>query len=199
MFKWSIIQSISNSKMIASSTIWVFVVPMLLHIYNFLTNNVCNNVLCFNSSLYLLYFSGFLFFVGGFAFLLLCPKFLQDFSNYADFVNKGGNHLTVESYISDFNNNESSLLYSKLSDKIEENQDSDIDDEKVVGIKIGDFTYIFKKEQIDEVFWVVHEYFQNKTKFMWLSAIPYILGMICLLWIFYKNFIYVLNSLVFAY
>jgi hypothetical protein len=194
MLRWDMVKELSNAKIIATTSIWVFIVPITL---KFLNQDL-SDLVSLPQSFSILYFSGVSFFLGAVVYNIFSPSILRQYHSYANFAEKGGNVYLIDTFVKNLSKDESSRLKKLLIDKVGELTPSEIDTLETECIDIGKDAdvFTFKLDKTRDVFWIVYETFMTKRySFILVSLTFHALGFIGLSYIFIKNFILVINSI----
>lgn len=201
MLDWRSAGSISNAKIIASTSVWIFIVPMLLKIIDVVNNDLSQSLFILSrvpDSFIALYLSGVAFFLGSIVYYLSAPRIILDYKSFSEYQNKGAGAYSLDEYVSDLSERDSKELRAKLVENVEEASASDIDNSMVSCINIGVDKLVFNYSSSDlkGVFWVVYHYFLGKSKvFCFFSLLFHILGFVGLSYLFFYNLAIVLSNL----
>lgn len=199
---WNIFKTIINGKTVTSTSLWVFVVPILLKItegFNALVPIQSITQLTLPSNFYVLYLSGLAFFIGGIIFLLFCPRIVQDFDTYAEFEKGGHNAISLQSYTENFAEIEAKELVKLLTDNVEKPTTEEIDSDNVCAISVGGAKniFIFRRDKMGDTFWTVYSFSQNyRATLFFVTLAFHVLGLLGLSWVFISNFVLVLHSVI---
>jgi hypothetical protein len=104
--KWSFVQKLSRNKLLASSYIWLVIVPIFAKLLAQvespieLTNIVAGLVIDFTLpfSWKAFYCAALLFSISGLVYSLCCPKLIQSVQSYGDFKQQGLNGFYLKEY-----------------------------------------------------------------------------------------------------
>jgi hypothetical protein len=92
-FKWTSLRTILDNKVVASTSVWIFLLPIMISFTQAFPNHL--NIFPFNSrdplrlslqlpyNWYLLYFSALFFALARFIYILFCPSFLRQYGTAA--------------------------------------------------------------------------------------------------------------------
>ncbi|NOX09276.1 MAG: hypothetical protein GXP22_07315 [Gammaproteobacteria bacterium] len=193
MFTWSRLKALSTGKIVASTSIWIFIVPALLKVINSMNYDFTGHdfdVINFPISLLILYMSGVSFFLGSIIYYLFCPKIILNYDSYSSYEGDGGNNYALETYIKDLKDNEANTLKSELIGAVGEVSVQEIDSGSAVHITIGKdcLVFNFNSEKLRDVFWVIYFYFMEKRPWsIYISMLFHALGFIGLAYMFLYN------------
>jgi len=209
VINWHRLRGLSNQKIVVSTSMWVFIVPIIFKIPIEASFTQCSNIYCFNINFFILYFSGLSFFIGGVVFSIFCPRFIKDYSSFSDFINKGGSNVTLNSHVINIGKKRSKNLYDEIMKTIEHPSRQDIDNinKGVSYISLGlgkqdkksdnDKICIYFTREINVIFTKIYDMYINVNPLiLYISTFFYTLGFIGLLYMFVRNFIYVFNKLI---
>jgi hypothetical protein len=104
--KWSVVQKLSRNKLLASSYVWLIIVPIFAKLLaqvespiestNIAAGLVIDLTLPFSWKVF--YCAAVLFLVGGLVYSLSCPKLIQTVQSYGDFKQQGLNGFYLKEY-----------------------------------------------------------------------------------------------------
>jgi hypothetical protein len=104
--KWSVVQKLSRNKLLASSYVWLIIVPIFakllaqvespIELTNIAAGLVIDLTLPFSWKVF--YCAAVLFSVGGLVYSLSCPKLIQTVQSYGDFKQQGLNGFYLKEY-----------------------------------------------------------------------------------------------------
>ena len=200
MLNWKRVTVLSNARVVVLTSIWVFIVPVLVKLVTILNSGLVTNevgVVSLPLNFLFLYFSGLSFFLGALVYYLFCPGLIRDYKDFSHYRDQGGNHYLLESYISKLSEIDAVDLKRRLIENIGETDPREIDSKKVVFVNIGDakLVFTFSPEFLCDVFWVIYDSFLMKKKFfIYLSFAFYFLGGCGLTYMFVTNLLVVLRS-----
>jgi hypothetical protein len=126
-FRWDTLKSILDNRAVATTNIWIFVVPIALLLTQKLPSEV--EVFPWNSidpltlqlelpfNWYLLYFSAFLFAVARAAYIVRCPSFFRQYNSAADAISDGVSAEIIRDRAEDFFNRYQGVTLHNLSEE----------------------------------------------------------------------------------
>lgn len=201
MLDWRSARSISSARIVASTSIWIFIVPMLLKIIDVVNDGLSGSVFKLSSvpdSFMALYLSGVAFFLGSIVYFLSAPKIIIDYKSFSEYQGEGAGAYSLEEYVSDLSEKESKRLKDKLVENVAEASASDIDNSMASCLNIGVDKLVFNygTNDLKSVFWVVYHYSLGGDKvFCFFSLFFHMLGFIGLAYLFFYNLAIVLSNL----
>ena len=190
---WIIIKSISNTKILASTGIWIFLVPAFIKTSNLLNDSLSGqyfaSVQLAPFSILLLYFSAFAFFLGSILYYIFCPRLIKLTDSFKDFESEGMNEHNLTKSLIHLDSHSAKSLISLLRKQANEATGEDIDKNNYFTITSStDRSINLKKNQLSTAFWVTFE-FLSEIKPIWrfLTASLFIIGFTLLTLIFIRN------------
>lgn len=215
--EWSSLYSIGHSKLVQSSLIWVFIVPIAAKILHEIDSIVYLEVFSYTFKLNLelpfswvtLYFSALFFAMGSLLYIFFCPKLIKDYLNYSSFVDKDNSYELLVSkfhYDATDSDHEAALEYidNLLSEmQIEKPQKKTKFSPRQYVRKIISLDYrinlifISKNEYcIPNIFYYFRECLEfYYTRMRVLCFISYLVGFLLLSFIFIENLVYVIAKI----
>ncbi len=198
MKSWCVFKQLADSKLIVSSSMWIFLVPVIAKLLD-LTGDfflLPESVVIFPFTLYFLYFSAIAFFLGYLVYVVFCPSFVKKLDGYNDFLDSGFKIHKINESISNVESNKAELLKRNIKCKIDPASSDAI--EKVFTLTIGrePLNFTFEKESMDVVFWLVYDHHLGSNWFA--QAVCWFffgLGYLMLSIIFFTNFYYVVKNI----
>lgn|GEM_PF-3354271 len=197
---WDTPKRINKSNIMLISSLWVFLVPLIMKI----TDSTLVNLNSFQTfqldipvSFNILYFSGVSFFIGSLLFVFFCPSVIKEYASEKSFRNSAGSNSSLQYHIDSTDDSNSGKLIELLKLKIDESSAIDIDQNEVLFIEIGTdkHTFNFHKNKLNDVFSVFY-YFSLGTRFkrLLLTFTFYFLGFLGIFYVFLNNFILILKN-----
>jgi hypothetical protein len=188
---------------VASTGIWVFVVPIIVNISNLLNNSVNHQTeLGFQlapNSILLLYFSAFSFFLGCLVFQIFCPNLIKLTNSFSMFEKEGMSEHNLTESLSELGSTCSEKIIRNLRKSAEEAYASDIDENKFINILAGaNHSINLRDDQISKAYWITLEFLSSYKKWqrMVISTL-FIFGFFLIAIVFFKNLVtvaaYVMN------
>lgn len=189
VISWSSSKQLANSKLISSTSIWVFFAPL---VFKFLEVSYIDALGFFNFyNIFLLYLGGLSFFLASVVHVIFCPPFLKKFNSYSEYINMGMGVENIDKYTSDLCDKASPLLMSIFEKNVDRASPLDIDADEVHTVTIGQepLNFTFKKKDLSVVFWCFYDYLDNKGFLSrLLCSIFYLFGFLSLLAVLVINF-----------
>jgi hypothetical protein len=200
---WSVIKSLSESKLSSSSAIWIFVVPAIAKISDaFGTYNIdgINYQVVTPLSFMLLYFSAILFFFGGLVYVLFCPDLIKNTKDYSDFKRKGMNELVLSSSLSKLGEDKANEIINDIKSKIDFSSVEKIDDRLIALIEAGTGksirSTVIDAERVVDAYWIIRAFHDKRYWFIQLISIfSYGAGSLILLFIVFSNLFTVISHI----
>ena len=189
LFTWDKLKKINSSKIINSMYIWIFIVPIILKVFELINKNIYNfeifnEVITLNLelpfSLTVFYFSAIFFALGNLLIKSSCPLIIFENNSYADFKNEGKAQPYIGTYEYDAMNNEeeSTEMYKELNRYQDGSNASEI------------FEQIIQK-----YFWIIYDKAKDRKPIRrFFTGLFYILGYLLMLIVLLQNFYYIIKS-----
>ena len=201
MNQWIILKDICTGKMIASTSIWIFIVPAVTKVFNLIESStpVIGGVnLVAPQNLIILYFSAIAFFLSSLIYTLFCPDLIKKYSSFTDYQSEGKNEVNLTYSLKHLNGKSSKQLFDKLEKNIERASPDDVNKSLDATISIGKqpLSFTFKKEYLSEVYWTIYEYFSGYSIYAQIiSWVLLVIGFILLAFILFANLYLVVLSI----
>jgi hypothetical protein len=175
---WNKLRSIQNSKIISSTYVWLFVVPLAAKFLSKINDsikitfdgNVYEFILKLPFSWEVFFYSSLCFVIGNVIFVVLAPELIKEFKDYGEYIGskRNINHLTR-------------YMPNKYKDKSEYLARQ----KQLAGIQ--------NKDEENE-FWKLYDFLNEEyTHFRYVCAFLYSLGFALFAWVVIKNIIWVLT------
>ncbi len=158
---WNDLRKMGNAKFVSSMYMWIFIVPIIAKMFEFIEEDVINlvifeQVIPFNTNLpfswTMFYFSALFLALGNFIYIIKCPKIIKDHSSYQSYLDEGKQLKQLVQYSEDIDFDWSSLR-KDIDRKI-----SQIKVGRPPGIKNDDHNFSnMNKEDPILYFWPIHE------------------------------------------
>jgi hypothetical protein len=190
---WITLKSIASAKIVASTAVWVFLVPAIVKITNLLNDTITgqsNIGLEFAPfSIVLLYFSALSFFLGSICYHIFCPNIIKITDSFSSFVNEGMDSHNLSMSLRALNKKSTVELINNLRQNADEASMDDINNNNYFTIISAHNNSInLKLNQLSSVFWIVYEFISTRKNFgRHLTSIFFLLGIILLSIIFIRN------------
>lgn len=186
---WSSSGKLADSKLVSSTSLWVFFAPL---VFKFLEVSYVDALGFFNFyNIFLLYLGGLSFFLASVVHVVFCPPFLKRFSSYSEYSDMGMGVENIDKYTSNLCNKASPLLMSIFEKNVDKALPSDIDNDEVYTVTIGQepLNFTFKKKDLSVVFWCFYDYLDNEGFLSrLLCSMFYLFGFLSLLAVLVINF-----------
>lgn len=194
--KWSLIKGLSNTKLVASTSLWVFLSPIIVKL-GVNDGFLLGDVVFSGYSIYFLYFSAVSFFLGFFLYCLFCPPVVKEFESYAQFSDKGMTVDGLSSLVSQMGRSYSNSLFLVLEQKVGRATPEEIDGAVAETVSIGSEpkNFTFHRGRLNSVFWCVHDFSDGVGLIPWLFCLLfYVTGFLFLAILMGMNFFLVLEG-----
>lgn len=181
---WDSIGSIISAKIVASTSLWIFVVPVLVKL-----SIIFGFSITVPPDFFMLYFAALSFFIASIIYILACPSFLRQYKSFGDFHARKQSTFDIQQNIDHLNRAESAILKEKVKINVDRIESKQLD-EKVDCIEIGTelLAINFYKTDLPKIFAIVRSYFLNSRKFaQTLCVLFLLLGMLCLSLVLLRN------------
>ena len=158
---WNDLRKMGNAKFVSSMYIWIFIVPIIAKMFEFIETDIINlvifeQVIPFNTNLpftwTMFYFSALFLALGNLIYIIKCPKIIKDHPSYQSYLDEGKQLKQLAQYSEDID-----FDWSRLSNDV---------DKKISQIKVGRLTDVKKdnhklsnmnKEDPVHYFWPIHQ------------------------------------------
>lgn len=209
--KWSNLFSIANSRVVKSSVIWLFVVPLcaklLLQVEYPLTFLAFGQKQSISISLpfswQLLFYAAIFFTIAGIIYSIYCPELVKKYKNYPQFEADGKTRLQINSALRDIvwchNKNIFKSEYLTISNKYFRSfgpLTPGDNEQSMVGFGVDCFDKVTNIRGLNSnAFYFVYDLSDKKYPFfIGVSLVLYVLGFISLGLIAIENNIYVIGT-----
>lgn len=191
MRSWSAIKEFSNSRLVYSTSIWIFVVPALTKISSAANDYYSGSftfVNLFSHSLYLVYFSAVSFFLGCMVYYAACPVVIKKFDSFSCFLKEGMSIININESLENLDEKESSELIDLVRKKVDPATVQEIDSARALTLCSGKVPacYSFEENKLKEIFWVIYGF--NQSRRIWAQG---------LCWLFFAVGFFQLAALLF--
>lgn len=191
MKTWTILKDLSNSRLVYSTSIWIFFVPAVLKISGATSDFFSSGEILVPYSFYLIYFSSVAFFIGSTLYVISCPFFVKKISSYSFFIEEGMSIININNALFKVDEEKSKKLIEVLRKEVGSASPEEIDDNKVLTLcsGIGPASFSFNENNLDKVFWIVYD-FQQQQRLMaqLLCWFFYSIGFFLIALVFLMNF-----------
>ncbi len=193
---WDKLRAIQNSKIISSTYVWLFVVPLVAKLLSKINEsikitidgNLYEFVIELPFSWEVFFYSSLCFVIGNVIFLVLAPELIKDFKDYGEYTGSRRNihHLSrymTEKYKLHLNNIrakelESSKDYEDLKRRIGFNDSSKNQNPKAE----------------EDQFWSLYDYLNIEYRyFRYICTAFYAIGFVLFSWVIIRNIFWVLT------
>lgn len=200
MKTWIVLKDLSNSRLIYSSSIWIFVVPAVAKFSGeigglWVDENIFEFAVPY--SFYLLYFSAVAFFLGSVVYLVFCPEIIKKINSYSDFLQEGMTVCNLNESLKKVSEEKSKKLIEVLRKEAGSATPEEIDEFRVLTLSSGQrpITFSFEKEKISVVFWLIYRFHQEQRvaaqTICWLA---FSIGIVLVFSILFLNLVYVVRD-----
>ena len=173
MNTWGIIKQLCSGKLIASTSIWIFVVPVIVKVYQGLNSGILLNGLeiIAPQSLIYLYFSAVAFFISNVLYIMLCPNLIKMVNHYSEFISLGCTAFDLSNSTNNVKKSTAKRLILRIKKEVESATGEDIDSTNIqtltltVGAAKEPQAFTFNEINLPIVFSIIYEFNLEK---LWL-------------------------------
>ncbi|EGQ9133648.1 hypothetical protein GHY86_00585 [Vibrio alginolyticus] len=210
MFQWSSQNSLSQSKLVKSSSLWFVLVPVFAKVLDGFNGKLSFTfdgtkyelTLMLPFSWQLLFFASLFFMIAGFIYQAKCNEIIKRYSSYSDFKSEGNTRLQINKHLKSVVwDNEQAKVRPSYADVL----DSYIDNYTSINSSTlnNNTDYLpaldnlskSKGEDSNAFYFVYNISNTNNKNWLKASLAFYIIGFICLLMIAISNISFVIKSM----
>jgi hypothetical protein len=194
---WDKLRTIQNSKIIGSTYVWLFVVPLVAKFLSKINDsikitidgNVYEFILTLPFSWESFFYSSLCFVLGNIIYLVLAPELIKDFKDYGEYTGSRRNINHLSRYMTE--------KYKRHLAKIREKESEDSRNyeklRRVAGITTGDKSQKVTRTEEDQ-FWALYDYLNTEYHyFRYICSALYIIGFVLFSWVIIRNIFWVLT------
>ena len=166
MNTWGVIKQLCSGKLVASTAVWIFIVPAIVKISQVIeVKSVINGVeLVAPHSLIYLYFSAVSFFISNILYIVACPNLIKEVRNYNAFCSLGYTVFDLSNSTENVKEATAKKLIYKIKKEVESATPDEIDSSEhqtqtlTIGLKNEPQAFTFKVNDLPVVFNLVYNF-----------------------------------------
>ncbi len=189
-YNWSTLKAIQNNKIVKSTYIWLFIVPLLAKILSKIDANLYLDIagkvyeidLVLPFSWKLFFLSALCFVAGNILFVAFCPKLIKDYNHLGEFLATGKTEGNLFYYMDEelkrkqHNHNENLVKHIKMKREY-----------RIEGPEMD--VRLLREDAASQMFWMTYEYYLKKNNLAKVLA-----GTFYLTGFFFFSIVLVTNS-----
>ncbi len=199
-YTWNKLRKINSSKIINSMYIWIFIVPIIVKVFEAMNGGIYDFVMFEETikiklelpfSLIIFYFSAIAFAIGNLIIVFKCPLIIQENDSYNTYESSGKKLKQLKEYIEDIGYD-----WGKLANEIDEQIDKRFDVHKTISSWENKAKAEEEKENPKNYFWQIYdEAKESNTTFRFFGGLSYLIGFTLLAIVLIQNFIFIVKTL----
>jgi hypothetical protein len=192
---WDKLRTIQNSKIISSTYVWLFVVPLFAKLLSKINNsikitidgNLYEFVIELPFSWEVFFYSSLCFVIGNVIFLVLAPELIKDFKDYGEYTGSRRNIHHLSRYMTE----KYKLHLNNVRDKELENSKVYEELRRLSGSNGSSNKQAPKTEE--DQFWWLYDYLNTEYRyFRYICSAFYAIGFVLFSWVIIRNIFWVL-------
>jgi len=207
MNTWEVIKSLCSGKLLASTSLWIFIVPAVVKLTQSIDGGIYFNgvTLVAPQSLIYLYFSAIAFFISNILYIIACPSLIKKVGHYSEFLSMGCTVFDLSNSTNRVNEKDAKSLIAKIKGEVESSTPKEIDSSKhnnltlTVGNDKKPQAFTFNDDALPVVFNFIYNFNLSRLWFMQLLCWAFLfIGLALITFLLISNLLVVSSEINFT-